>query len=450
MPMNLQELRQKHAGLCDQQQAIVDKAVTEGRPMTEEETTKFNDLQAQIDGLAKTIQAAEAVEARAKALDAPVDTPPRFIPGDYSQVNNKLDDGGFANVGELLNVIRHGDSKGRVEALPLGQGEGGGRKVPDAFAAQLMPWRFKNEWTMGVGEEGGFMVPSRQISSDPLMIKPEDAIVRPRATAIPAGDPPDGQVTVPAFSQGSAGVFGGVTVTWIGEGDLKPETDGKLREVALLPKEVAATTVVTDKLLRNWAAAANFLSTLLRGATLAAEDMAGLVGNGVNKPFGVQNCPGAIAVNRAGANAIAYADIVNMLARLLPESVGRAVWVCNQSAMPQIVTLQDPAGHYIYIAGDATRGIPATLAGIPIKFTGKTSTLGSKGDLMLVDFAYYLIKDGSGPFVAASEHVLFRQNKTVVKVFWNVDGQGWIDQPLTLEDGSTTVSAYVVLDVPAV
>ncbi|MGD9644055.1 MAG: phage major capsid protein, partial [Elusimicrobiales bacterium] len=77
-----------------------------------------------------------------------------------------------------------------------------------------------------------------------------------------------------------------------------------------------------------------------------------------------------------------------------------------------------------------------------------TPALGSKGDLILVDFTYYLIKDGSGPFVAASEHVLFRQNKTVIKVFWNVDGKGWVNEPLTLEDGTTKVSPYVVLDVP--
>jgi HK97 family phage major capsid protein len=130
---------------------------------------------------------------------------------------------------------------------------------------------------------------------------------------------------------------------------------------------------------------------------------------------------------------------------LLPESVGRAVWIANQSTLPKLATMQDPEGHYIFLQGDITKGIPATLAGIPLKFTGKTPTLGNKGDLMLVDFTYYLIKDGSGPFMAASEHVYFTNNKTVIKVFWNVDGKGWVKTPLTLEDGSTQVSAYVVL-----
>jgi len=235
-------------------------------------------------------------------------------------------------------------------------------------------------------------------------------------------------------------------VFWIGEGAAKPETGGSLEEISLTPKEVAAHTVVTDKLLRNWEAANTFISGLLQGAIVSAEDFAFLRGNGVAKPMGVINAPGAIDIARTGAGAIGYLDTVNMLAALLPESQSRAVYIANQTALPQLATMQDPNGNYIFIQGDATRGIPATLNGIPVKFTGKTPVLGSRGDLMLIDFAYYLIKDGSGPFIAASEHVLFRQNKTVIKVFWNVDGQGWVKTPLTLEDGVTRVSPYVVLD----
>lgn len=457
--MTLQELRQKHAGLCDQQQAIVNSAVAEGRPMSEEEAKKFKDMQTQIDGFWETIQAAEAADARAKALDLPADQPPRFIPGDPSQANHKLDDGGFKNVGEFVDALRFGDPKGRLHELPTGQGEGGGKKMPDALALRIMPWRFpeaaaalgiRNEWSMGVGSEGGFAVPQQQWNGGILMLRPEDAIVRPRANVIEPGDPPDGSIPIPAFTQGAAGVFGGVTVTWIGEGGFKPETDGSLREVILTPREVAAHTVVSDKLLRNWSAANSFISNLLRGAVIHGEDLAFIRGNGVNKPFGFQGCPGRVLVNRVTANQINWQDVSAMLVRLLPESMDSAMWVCNQSAMSQIVNMTDPAGNLIFIRGDATKGMPSTLAGIPIKFTGKTPTLGTLGDLMLVDMRYYLIKDGSGPFVGASEHVFYRTNKTVIKVFWNVDGQGWIDQPLMLDDGATTVSAYIVLDVPAV
>lgn len=455
---NLQALLQKHAELCDQQQAIVDKAAADLRGMTEDEKAQFSALQVEIDGLAETIESVKAMHARAAILDLPVE-PQRFIPGDPSQNNRKLDDGGFSNVGEFVDALRFGDAKGRLQNLPRGQGEGGGRQMPEALAMQIMPWRFKeaaaalgirNEWSMAVGQEGGFAVGTQQWTGGIMMLKPEDAIVRPRANVIEAGDPPDGSIPIPAFSQGDAGVFGGVTVQWIGEGARKPETDGELREVILTPKEVAAHTVVSDKLLRNWKAANSFISNLLRGAVINGEDVSFLRGNGVARPFGAQNCPGRVLINRIVANQVGFIDISAMLSRLLPESVSSALWVISQSVMPQIVTMTDAAGNLIFIRGDATKGIPDTLAGIPIKWTGKTPVLGVRGDVMLADFRYYLIKDGSGPFVAASEHVWFRENKTVIKVFWNVDGNGWVDRPLLLDDGQTRVSPYIVLDVPVI
>jgi HK97 family phage major capsid protein len=454
--MNIQELMQARAAIFDQQQAIISAAEAENRELTAEEETKFQALEKDFEAADKKVKEAEAKEARnnvmtarANELNAPQNQPfrPSAVAGTGVQAPKK-DDGGFANIGEVIHAIRFGDSKGRLDELPIGQGQGGGRQVPEAFRSALLPNRFRNEFSMGSGSEGGFAVPE-QFNPEILMIQPQTDIVRSRSMVLPAGDPPDAKLTMPALDQGSNGVYGGVEVQWIGEGEEKPDTSGSLREVSLQPQEVAATTIVTDKLLRNWAAANAFISTLLQRAMRAAEDIAFLVGNGVGKPKGVLGAPAGIAVNRAVANQISYADVIGLLAKLLPESVAGAVFVANQSTLPQIATLQDGGGRYIFIQGDATKGIPSTLAGIPIVFTGKTKTLGTKGDLMLLDLSYYLIKDGSGPFIAASEHVLFKQNKTVIKVFWNVDGQPWMVEPLTLEDGVTKVTPFVVLDIPA-
>jgi len=449
--MKLQELLQARAAIIDEMRAMVDEI--EGKELTPEEEQefdeKYNAKKAEVARYDKLIEREEEVSKLEADLDKPVNpvkTPSMTADPSYRQ-KEKLDNAGFKNIGEFMSAVRFGDPRGRLIELPQGQGQGGGLKVPDAFAAQIMPWRFHNEWSAGVGEESGVMVPTRFIDGDPLMIRPEDAIVRPRASTIPAGDPPDGPISMPAFSQGTKGVFGGVTVQWIGEGELKPETDGSLREVTLQPQEVAAHTIVTDKLLRNWEAASSFIGMLLRGASLAAEDVACLNGNGVGKPTGILSCGGALAVNRANANQIGYTDIINMYSKFLPEAIGRAVWVASQDTLPQLVALKDGANNNLFIQGDATKSIPSTLCGIPIKLTGKTPSLGNKGDLMLVDFTYYLLKDGSGPYVAASEHVLFRQNKTVIKVFWNVDGKGWVDEPLTLENSVAQASPYVILDV---
>lgn len=452
----LQELLQERANVHEQMETLVNTAKVEGRTLTDEEEKQFEALDAQYNELDQEIAKLEKQEERENKLatrKAILDQPgvqnfnPTAVYGAPVQETPK-DDGGFANFGEFVHAVRFGDSTGRLDELPRGQGQGGGIAVPEAFVGHFSPSK-SNEWQMGVGQDGGFAVPE-QFDTNIRSLNHEGNIVRSRATVIPAGDPADGKLTIPALAQGSNGVFGGVEVAWINEGEEKPETDAKLREITLEPHEVAATTVVTDKLLRNWKAASSFIGDLLSKAMFAAEDMAFLTGNGTGKPTGVIGSAGAKVVNRKTASQISYEDIVFMIAALYPESQSRAIFVANLSILPQIATLKDGAGNYIFIQGDATRGIPSTLAGFPIHFTGKTPTLGKKGDLILVDFENYLIKDGSGPYIAASEHVLFRQNKTVIKVFWNVDGKPWVNEPLKLEDGETTVSPYVVLDVPAI
>lgn len=453
--MTLQELLQARANVYDKQKAILDKAEQEGRELTAEEEKQFNDLEqeyAELDAKIKTAQAAEErkakLAARGEELNAPQNEPHRpsaSALGGMPVQEKKLDDGGFSSLGEFLNAVRFGDPRGRLANIPVNQGQGGGYKVPDALAQKMVPG-LRNEWQMGVGEDGGYAVPEQHDTSRIWRLNGPANIVRSRATVIPAGDPPDASLTFPALNQGANGAYGGVEVTWIGEGDEKPDTDAKLLEVTLTPQEVAATTVVTDKLLRNWSAGSAFIEGLLRAAMAHAEDVAFLTGDGTGKPTGVVGAAGAVAINRTTANDVTYEDVLAMLTRHY--TGGSAVWVANLNLLPKIALMSDADGNIIFGSGDMSRGLPATLLGIPIVFTAKMPGVGTKGDLALVDFGQYLIKDGSGPFVAASEHVLFKQNKTVIKCFWNVDGKPWVPAPLALEDG-TTVSPYVVLDVPS-
>ena len=299
--------------------------------------------------------------------------------------------------------------------------------------------RFLN---MGIGASGGFIVPE-QFSSQIKMVDDQAAIFRPRAQVIPAGDPPDAAITIPALDQGGArGVYAGVQVTWIAEGAQKPETEPLFREIRLEPNEVAAHVVVTDKLLRNSAAAGALVSSLLRKAIIAAEEDAFLSGNGAGQPLGIIGHPAAIQVARAGAGAIAYNDVVNMYARA--KFGGQLAWIGSQTVLPQLMRMVD-AGNNLVWQSNAREGAPGTLLGIPFLLNDQSPILGAEGDLILVDLNYYLIKDGSGISLSMSEHPLFTQNRTIIKAFWNVDGQPWLSTPLLARDGVSTVSPFVVL-----
>jgi HK97 family phage major capsid protein len=297
---------------------------------------------------------------------------------------------------------------------------------------------------MGVGGAGGFIVPE-QFDTSIRMVEDNAAIFRPRCQVIPAGSPPDAAITIPALDQsGALGVYAGVNVTWIGEGDLKPETEPSFREIKLEPHEVAAHTVVTDKLLRNSAAAGALVMSLLRKAIIASEEDAFYTGNGVGRPLGIIGHPATINVARTGAGAIVYADIVGMFARF--KMGGRGAWIVSQTTLPQLMTLVDAGGNLIW-QPNARENAPGTLLGMPVYVNDQAPILGVNGDIALVDLDYYLIKNGSGISISMSEHPRFTRNQTIIKAFWNVDGQPWLTTPLLQRDGVSTVSPFVALAV---
>jgi HK97 family phage major capsid protein len=418
--MGSAELRAKRAEKHNRLRAIHAAAEAEDRSLNEAESREWADLTAQIAGLTERIEREEKLDGEERLLAAqrpgqPVGSAPaapKAAPSDWR------------SFGEFLGAIRNNRGDPRLQYHEL---EG------DAEERVL---------SMGVGGAGGFLVPT-QFRPELLAVDPQAAIFRPRATPIPAGDPPDSAVTMPALNQtGALGVFSGVTVTWIGEGGAKPEAEPSFLEVTLEPQEVAAHTWLTDKLLRNSEAAATVVQRLLRQAIMAAEDWQFLRGAGVGTPRGIIGHPATINQARAGAGAIVYADLVAMYSQVMMG--GPLVWIGSPTTLPQLTTMVDAAGGLIW-QPNAREGAPGTIMGFPFLINQRSPVLGAVGDLMLADLSYYLIKDGSGPYIDMSPHVRFLQNQTAIKAFWNVDGQPWLTGPMTLEDGVTQTSPFVAL-----
>jgi HK97 family phage major capsid protein len=173
-----------------------------------------------------------------------------------------------------------------------------------------------------------------------------------------------------------------------------------------------------------------------------------LQGNGVGKPTGMLNAGARINVNRANANQVQFADVSTMWSKLLPVSWGKAVWAFSPSVVPQLLQLKDGANRAIFISID--QGITKTptwsLLGRPAFPTEKLPALGTNGDLMLIDPSFYVIGDRMSVEIAASEHVNFLKNQLTWRVVERLDGQPWLDKPVTLQDGSTQVSPFVALN----
>ena len=301
--------------------------------------------------------------------------------------------------------------------------------------------------SMDSDPQGGYLVPEKWIPGI-LQVASEGGIVRPRATVIPAGSPPDAELNIPVLNQAGAAshdMFSGVWFQWTNEGGAKPDKQPEFDSIKLAPEEYSASTLLTDKIIRNAPALEAFVKAIYSRAQVAYEDYYFLNGNGVNQPLGVINSPAYIQAARTGAGAIVFADILLMLAQIIPGA--RYEWIISRSAYAQIVNLVDAAGNSIFIGGDATKAVPDRLMGYPIKWTFRVPALGAVGDITIADLSYYLIKDGFGPAFDTSKHVYFVSNKTVLKMFGNVDGQPWVNGTITAEDAATEISPFVGLSV---
>lgn len=432
----LTALRASRLDVHNKMKGLIDAAEKENRDLTAEEAEQFDALKAEKASIDKRIERAEGLAASEAVLNAVVPAASRQAgPGATPRAGGPEASTQFESMGEFLAAVRFNPNDQRLNFV-------------EGVGAQTDENGLQAEMRMDNDTAGGFMVPT-QLRSNIMSVAPQESLVRPRAQVIPAGSPPDAAITMPALDQSGTDpghMFGGMTFSWIEEGGEKPETDASLKAITLTPHEIAGFVTVTDKLLRNWQASAAFVENLMRGGVTAAEDYAFLRGNGVTQPLGAINAPAMKYINRTSANSVTYADLLEMVARLLMRG-GTPVWSMPQGALTKIATLTDPEGHYIWKA-NAVDGFAGTLLGYPVRWNNRNPLLGSKGDIVLCDWSYYLIKDGSGPFVAASEHVKFTSNKTVIKIFWNVDGAPWLNGPIVEENGYE-VSPFIGLDVPA-
>jgi HK97 family phage major capsid protein len=404
--MDVMQMKRGRQGVIDEMRKILDGAESQGnRSLTSDEETRFKELEAECDRRQADILRAE----RTLALAAET-------AGVEAKAPEARD---FKHFGEFLQEVRFNPSSAKLQQRAV--------------------------TTMGDGPSVGYMVP-QQFDFTLRAVTPQEAVVRPRATVIPAGDPPDSKITLVALDQsGSKGVYSGVTVNWVGElGPRLTAGNPTVRQIELEPNEVSGWIDVSDKLLRNSAAAGELISRLLRQAIIAAEEdafISGPAGTATGKPRGFMNSPATIAIGRSAVGQITYQDIINMYARRMR---GNYVWLANQTITPALMQIKDTAGNLIW-QPSARDGAPSTLLGLPLVENERQPAIGAKGDLMLVDLSYYAIKDGSPLSIFIDPYTQKVNATTRIYAWWNVDGAALLNTPLLLEDGVTTVSPFISL-----
>jgi HK97 family phage major capsid protein len=314
--------------------------------------------------------------------------------------------------------------------------------------AQAKLHKVRNAFSSTVPSEGGFLIPEA-LRSELLRVALETSVVRQRARVIPMETL---RVPFPAIDSTSnvSSVYGGIVGFWTEEGAALQASQASFGRIVLDAKKLTAYTEVPNELISDSIVSFQaFIDEIFPEALGFYEDVAFLTGTGVGEPLGVLNGSGLVNVTRAGGgNAIDFADVIAMYARMLPGSLSRAVWVASIDTFPSLASMV--VGANISPAvwlnnGQVIDGPPMTLLGRPVIFTEKVPPAGTAGDLSFIDFGFYLIGDRQVMSAMSSPHFKFQNDMTAYRIIERVDGRPWLNSAITPKNGGPTLSPYVRL-----
>lgn len=440
--MDRSQLMARRAELHAQASAIADgMADLTGEPL-ETAQSSFDAAMAEIDGVDAKIANIDRLAEIGASLDRP--QPRKTQPGadapaartQVGQVRERvLDDPklGWSNMGEFATGVFAGCKPGGVvdERLRIGAATG---------------------MSQGTGSDGGFLVPPEFSSTiyDGVMGQADSLIARTDNYTV-TGE----SLTFPANAETSRATgsrWGGVRGYWISEAAQITSSSPKLRQVKVEPQQLAVLVYATEKLLRNATAAAQYLTRSARDEINFLLGDAIVNGDGVGKPVGFVGHASVVSVSKESGQAaatIVAANINKMWSRCLAAARNRAVWLINQDVEPQLEGLSAVVGSGglpIYLPPGGIADTPnARLKGRPVIVSEYSATVGTVGDISLVDFSSYLTGTRGGVQEAMSMHLRFDYAESAFRFMFEADGQPWLASPITPFKGTNTLSPIVTL-----
>jgi HK97 family phage major capsid protein len=324
-----------------------------------------------------------------------------------------------------------------------------GANTQESMSARSDIAKIQNSFGSSVPSDGGFLIPET-LRAELLRVSLEMSVVRSRARVVPMETLSVPYPMIDSTSNASS-VYGGIVGYWTEEGGALTDSSPTFGRINLQAKKLTLYSEIPNELFSDSIISLQqFMDESYPEALAWFEDVAFMSGNGVGQPLGFLNAPAAVSVAKEtgqSAGTIVWENIVKAYSRMLPSSIGRAVWVCHIDTFPEIATMAlsvGTGGSAVWIGnGDGAGAPPVTILGRPVVWTEKASTVGTVGDINFVDFGYYLIGDRQVMQSETSTHFKFGNDKTAMRVIERVDGQPWIQSAVTPQSGSNTLSPFV-------
>lgn len=355
----------------------------------------------------------------------------KYAAGYNAKAQGAVMDAEFDDSHDFFSTIYHGNM--RAEAV--------------AKRAKVL-----NAYGSVIPADGGFLIPER-LRAELLRVSLESSIMRSRARVIPMETL---RVPIPMIDSttNNGSVYGGMVAYWGEESAALTESQAKFGRIVLEANKLTGFAVVPNELLADSLISFTSLIDQLWPETISFfEDLGFIRGSGVGEPLGLIGANNTATVSVAkqtgqAASTLLWENIIGMYARLLPASMGRAVWLASPDTFPQLATMAlsvGTGGSAVWL-NNGTAGPPMTILGRPVIFTEKMNTLGTRGDIGLYDLSYYLIGDRQQMSAESSKEYRFANDQTAFRIIERVTGRPWLQNAITPANSGSTLSPFVELD----
>lgn len=380
---------------------------------------------------------AQAVAEEMKKLQEPV----RKLA--HSGIDVTVDEGDrkFKSLGEQLIAVKDAYTHGKMDARLRS-------KVVDAEGISLKATGLSEN----IPADGGFLMEQEFIPT--LLEKTYTfGVLASKVTRIQVGPNSNG-VKIPAVDESSLAStrFGGVVAYWKAEAASKTASQPHFRQISLELKKLIGMCYATDELLQDGVALESWIMKAFPMEFGFKLDDAIINGTGVGQPTGILTSPCLVSVaieSGQGATTIMFENVKKMRSRLFGPSRQNSVWLINQDIEPELQGMSlavGTGGIPVYLPANGVSAQPYdTLFGRPVLPIWQCATLGTLGDIMLVDLSQYIMIEKGGIQSASSIHIKFDYDETAFRFVMRVDGQPWWSSALTPYKGSNTQSPFIAL-----
>jgi HK97 family phage major capsid protein len=215
-------------------------------------------------------------------------------------------------------------------------------------------------------------------------------------------------------------------------------------------EELYAFVLATDELLQD---APRLNDRLTRQSARAISWKASdaiMWGTGAGQPLGFMSAPALVTVSKESGQAaatLAVNNLAKIFSRILVQPGSTPLWIGNRDILPQLIPLTI-GNQPVWVspsAGlhDAPGGF---LLGLPLRWSEHASTLGTLGDLVLIDpQGYYAVQRDSQPQFASSIHLYFDYGVQAFRWTFRFGGEPFLSAAVSPAHGSNTKSSFVTL-----